>query len=53
LEIGKVVINNKKELKVATHDGFVHIHELQLSAKKRMKTADFLRGYSFEDIILH
>ena len=53
LEIGKVVINNKKELKVATHDGFVHIHELQLSGKKRMKTADFLRGYSFEDIILH
>ena len=52
LEIGKVVISNKKELKVATHDGFVHIHELQLSGKKRMKTADFLRGYSFEDIIL-
>ena len=53
LEIGKVVISNNKELKVATHDGFVHIHELQLSGKKRMKTADFLRGYSFEDIILH
>ena len=52
LEIGKVVISNNKELKVATHDGFIHIHELQLSGKKRMKTADFLRGYSFEDIIL-
>ena len=52
LEIGKVVISNNKELKVAAKDGFVHIYELQLSGKKRMKTADFLRGYSFEDIIL-
>tara|TARA_B100000963_G_scaffold38537_1_gene28676 strand:+ start:1626 stop:2564 length:939 start_codon:yes stop_codon:yes gene_type:complete len=52
LEIGKVVISNNKELKVAANDGFVHIHELQLSGKKRMKTADFLRGYNFEDIIL-
>ena len=47
-----MVITNNKELKVAAHDGFVHIHELQLSGKKRMKTADFLRGYSFEDVIL-
>ena len=52
LEIGKVVITNNKELKVAANNGFVHIHELQLSGKKRMKTADFLRGYNFEDIIL-
>ena len=35
LEIGKVVITNNKELKVATNDGFVHIHELQLSGKKQ------------------
>lgn len=53
LEIGKVVISKNKELKVAANDGFIHIHELQLSGKKRMKTTDFLRGNSFEDIILY
>ena len=53
LEIGKVVISKNKELKVAANDGFIHIHELQLSGKKRMKTIDFLRGNSFEDIILY
>jgi methionyl-tRNA formyltransferase len=40
-------------MKVAAKDGFVHIHELQLSGKKRMKTEDFLRGYNFEDIVLY
>lgn len=53
LEIGKVVISKNKELKVAANDGFIHIHELQLSGKKRMKITDFLRGNSFEDIILY
>ena len=53
LEIGKIVITNNRELKVATKDGFIHIHELQLSGKKRMKTAEFLRGHSFYDIILY
>jgi methionyl-tRNA formyltransferase len=51
--IGKILISNNKEMKVAVKDGFVHIHELQLSGKKRMKTEDFLRGYNFEDIVLY
>lgn len=51
--IGKILISNNKEMKVAAKDGFVHIHELQLSGKKRMKTEDFLRGYNFEDIVLY
>ena len=47
------IFSDKKTLKIATKDGFVHIHELQLSGKKRMKTQDFLRGYRFDkDIIL-
>ncbi|MFB2120021.1 methionyl-tRNA formyltransferase [Parapedobacter sp. 2B3] len=32
-------------LKVACIDGYIHIEELQLAGKKRMDTADFLRGY--------
>ena len=51
--IGKILISNNKEMKVAAKDGFIHIHELQLSGKKRMKTEDFLRGYNFEDIVLY
>ena len=50
---GKIFISNNKEMKVAAQGGFVHIHELQLSGKKRMKTEDLLRGNNFEDIILH
>jgi methionyl-tRNA formyltransferase len=40
-------------LKVAVNGGFIQLHEIQLSGKKKMKTEDFLRGYRFaEDIIL-
>ena len=50
---GKIFISNNKKMKVAAQGGFVHIHELQLSGKKRMKTEELLRGNNFEDIILH
>ena len=33
---------------VACGDGWLHIMELQLAGKKRMKTSDFLRGYKGE-----
>lgn len=36
-----------KELKVACSDGYLHIAELQMEGKKRMRTEDFLRGFSF------
>jgi hypothetical protein len=26
-------------------DGYIYVEEMQLEGKKRMKTADFLRGY--------
>ena len=35
-------------LHVKTGDGILVIEELQLEGKKRMKTADFLRGYAIE-----
>ena len=43
---GTVVVINKN-LKIAAKNGYIKIHELQLSGKKRMKTEDFLMGFSF------
>jgi len=37
----------KKYLRIATQDFEIDILELQLQAKKRLKIADFLRGFSF------
>ena len=39
------IITSKTELKIAVNGGFIAILELQLAGKKRMKTADFLKGY--------
>ncbi|MDO5524398.1 MAG: methionyl-tRNA formyltransferase [Bacteroidia bacterium] len=44
---GKIITDNKSSLRVAVSDGFIEIVELQLSGKKRMKTVDFLNGFSF------
>ena len=50
---GKIITDRKSELKVAVNGGFIQLHEIQLSGKKKMKTEDFLRGYQFaEDTIL-
>ncbi|HOE38075.1 MAG TPA: methionyl-tRNA formyltransferase [Bacteroidales bacterium] len=46
-ETGKIISDNKNEIKIAVKDGFILIHELQMSGKKRMKTKDFLNGYKF------
>lgn len=48
IDPGFFVSDNKKYLKIATRDGFLHVHELQLAGKKRMKTTDFLNGYDME-----
>ena len=45
--VGKVIVE-KKQLLVAVKDGFIELLELQLPAKKRMKTADLLNGFSFD-----
>ena len=44
---GALVSDNKSFLKIATLDGFVQIHELQLQGRKRMPVLDFLNGFSF------
>lgn len=42
---GEIVSDNKKYLKIACADGFLHILDLQLAGKKRMGIAEFLRGF--------
>lgn len=42
---GEIVSDNKKYLKIACKDGFLNIVDLQLSGKKRMGVAEFLRGF--------
>lgn len=44
--VGKIV-TDKKTLKIAVKDGYLCIHSLQLSGKKRMDTPSLLNGYSF------
>jgi len=45
---GAFVSDNKKSLRIATKDGFVEVHKLQLQGKRRMDVVDFLNGYTFE-----
>ena len=42
-----ILTDDKSYFKFATTDGFVEVLELQMEGKKRMKTKDFLNGYSF------
>jgi methionyl-tRNA formyltransferase len=48
LAAGTFISDNKSFLKIATSDGFVFIHDLQIAGKKRMKVRDLLNGYKFE-----
>lgn len=45
---GKIWVADESGIHVKTGDGILIIEELQLAGKKRMKTADFLRGYTVE-----
>jgi methionyl-tRNA formyltransferase len=44
MEVGDIVTDNKKYLKVAVKDGFIHLTMVQQAGKKAMPIADFLRG---------
>lgn len=41
------VIADKKDLKIAVRDGFLHITELQLPGKRRMSSEAVLNGFEF------
>lgn len=45
---GTISTDNKTYVYVRAADGWVSIEELQPEGKKRMKAADFLRGYKFQ-----
>lgn len=47
LKYGTIRTDNRSYLDVAVSDGFIRITELQLQGKKRMRTTDFLNGFSF------
>jgi methionyl-tRNA formyltransferase len=44
LQPGTMESDGKNFLKAACRDGFLHIHDLQLSGKKRLPVKDFLAG---------
>ena len=46
--VGTVITDGKTCFKVAQPDGFLHLTEIQLAGKRRMKVADFLRGFHAE-----
>ncbi|MEX2370720.1 MAG: methionyl-tRNA formyltransferase [Bacteroidales bacterium] len=45
---GTVISHNRQFLKVATGDGCIGILSLQVAGKKRMSTAEFIRGFQDE-----
>jgi methionyl-tRNA formyltransferase len=48
-EPGRILTNNKSEIRVALRDGFIGVKTLQIAGKKRMQSDEFLRGYKFEE----
>jgi len=44
MPVGSVLTDNKKYLKIALQDGFIHLTQVQQAGKKAMPIADFLRG---------
>ncbi len=47
--IGTLCVEGKDRLRVAVKDGYLELLELQQAGKKRMKVADFLRGFSVKE----
>lgn len=41
---GSLICDGKKVLKVAVLDGYIHLDQVQLASKKRMPSADLMRG---------
>ncbi|PKP09887.1 MAG: methionyl-tRNA formyltransferase [Bacteroidetes bacterium HGW-Bacteroidetes-4] len=49
LEPGTLIIENKTQLKIVVIDGYIYLHEIQLSGKKRMSVTEVLRGMPYAD----
>lgn len=48
-KIGQILSDGKSKLEVACADGLIQLREVQMAGKKRMKTSDFLRGFSINE----
>ncbi len=48
IETGKVLVDNKA-LKIAVEKGFIHLHEIQLPGKRKMRTQDLLNGFDIAE----
>lgn len=48
LEAGTIITDGKKVFKIATEDGFLVLHQVQLQGRKRMDTVSFLNGYNMK-----
>ena len=46
------LLTTKKELKIATKDGFIKVNSLQFPGKKKMQTHELLNGIQFSDSTL-
>lgn len=46
---GEYDTDGKTYLKIACTNGYLHLLEMQMEGKKRMKVEDFLRGYRFSE----
>ncbi len=44
---GEMETDGKNWIRYSASDGYIYVEDLQLEAKKRMQTADFLRGFRF------
>jgi methionyl-tRNA formyltransferase len=44
---GAMETDGKSWLRFSASDGYIYVEELQLEGKKKMRVADFLRGYRF------
>lgn len=47
--IFNIYTDSKTYLKIAVNNGYLHIDELQMAGKKRMKTGEFLRGFQIDN----
>lgn len=46
--VGSIHTDGKRELKIATQDGYVHLLEVQLTKRKKMDVKSFLNGYKID-----
>lgn len=48
--IGTLFTDNKRTMKISCRGGYISILSMQAAGKKRMKTDEFLRGFSFSGV---